>query len=211
MKKVSGKFIYFFGALGGLLFGYDTGVISGAILFIKNDMTLTPLAQGVVVSAILFGAIIGAAAISPLSDKYGRKRMVLVAATIFVVGSLLSAFAQDAQILILSRVVLGIAVGGSSALVPLYLAEMAPAKSRGALSTLNQLMITIGILSAYIVNLTFAQWTDGWRIMLGLAAIPAFILFFGTLYLPESPRWLVYKGFEKKAFEILQFIRDGGI
>ncbi|MDR3112865.1 MAG: sugar porter family MFS transporter [Endomicrobium sp.] len=211
MKKVSGKFIYFFGALGGLLFGYDTGVISGAILFIKNDMTLTPLDQGVVVSAILLGAIIGAAAISPLSDKYGRRRMVLVAAVIFVVGSLLSAFAQSAQMLILARIVLGVAVGGSSALVPLYLAEMAPAKSRGTLSTLNQLMITIGILSAYIVNLAFAEWTDGWRIMLGLAAIPALILFLGTLRLPESPRWLVCKGFESKAFDILRIIREDGI
>jgi sugar porter (SP) family MFS transporter len=211
MKKISGKFIYFFGALGGLLFGYDTGVISGAILFIKKDMALTPFDQGVVVSSILLGAIAGAATISSLSDKYGRRKMVLLSALIFVAGSLISAFAPNAGILILSRIVLGVAVGGASALVPLYLAEMAPAKSRGTLSTLNQLMITIGILSAYIVNLIFADWTAGWRIMLGFAAIPAVILFLGTLFLPESPRWLICKGFEEKALEILRLIRESGI
>jgi sugar porter (SP) family MFS transporter len=211
MEKISGKFIYFFGALGGLLFGYDTGVISGAILFIKSDMALTPFAQGVVVSSILLGAIIGAAAISPLSDKYGRRKMVLVSALIFIVGSAASALCSNAAGLIAARIVLGVAVGGASALVPLYLAEMAPAKSRGTLSTLNQLMITIGILSAYIVNLAFAGWTHGWRIMLGFAALPAVFLFIGTLFLPESPRWLVCKGFEDKAFEILKFIRKSAI
>jgi sugar porter (SP) family MFS transporter len=207
MRKISRSFVYFFGALGGLLFGYDTGVISGAILFIKEDMALSSMEEGIVVSAILLGAIIGAAVISPLSDKYGRRKMVLLAAVIFALGSIFSALSSNIIILTLSRVLLGTAVGGASALVPLYLAEMAPAKYRGTLSTLNQLMITIGILSAYLVNLAFASYPSGWRIMLGFAAIPAAILFVGTLYLPESPRWLISKGFEDKAAEILKAVR----
>jgi sugar porter (SP) family MFS transporter len=201
------KFIFFFGALGGLLFGYDTGVISGAILFIKDDMHLTAWQQGSVVSAILLGAIIGAAVIGFLSDKYGRRKMVLSAAFIFALGAALSALARNAEILILSRIILGVAVGGASALVPLYLAEMASAKSRGKLSTLNQLMITIGILSAYLVNLIFEDFTAGWRIMLGFAALPAIILFVGTLFLPESPRWLVCKGKDNEAFGVLKILR----
>ncbi|MDR2818091.1 MAG: sugar porter family MFS transporter [Endomicrobium sp.] len=207
MKKISRGFVYFFGALGGLLFGYDTGVISGAILFIKNDMSLSSFSQGVVVSAILLGAIIGAAVIGLLSDKYGRRNMVLLSAVIFAVGAISSSLANNVIILTISRIVLGTAVGGASALVPLYLAEMAPAKYRGTLSTLNQLMITIGILSAYVVNLAFANYPYGWRIMLGFAVFPAVLLFIGTLYLPESPRWLISKNLEDKAYEILKAIR----
>jgi sugar porter (SP) family MFS transporter len=207
MRKISRSFVYFFGALGGLLFGYDTGVISGAILFIEDDMALSSMAQGIVVSAILLGAIIGAAVISPLSDKYGRRKMVLFAAVIFALGSTFSALSGNVIALTLSRILLGIAVGGASALVPLYLAEMAPTQYRGTLSTLNQLMITIGILSAYMINLAFANYPSGWRIMLGFATIPAAILFIGTLYLPESPRWLISKGFEDKAAEILKAVR----
>ncbi|AKL98500.1 sugar porter family MFS transporter [Endomicrobium proavitum] len=205
MKKISGKLVYFFGALGGLLFGYDTGVISGAILFIETDMKLTPFAQGIVVSAILFGAIMGAAMIGYFADRFGRKKMVLISAFIFAAGAIASALSPNAEILIFSRIILGVAVGGASALVPLYLAEMAPAKSRGTLSTLNQLMITVGILSAYIVNLIFAD-AGLWQVMLGFAAIPAIILFFGTLLLPESPRWLVCKGNADEAFNILKLL-----
>ncbi|MDR2399604.1 MAG: sugar porter family MFS transporter [Endomicrobium sp.] len=207
MRKINRGFVYFFGALGGLLFGYDTGVISGAILFIKHDMALSAFSQGIVVSAILLGAIIGAAVIGSLSDKYGRKNMVLLSAVIFALGSVCSALAGNVIILTISRIVLGTAVGGASALVPLYLAEMAPAKYRGTLSTLNQLMITIGILSAYMVNLAFANYPYGWRIMLGFAALPAVVLFAGTLYLPESPRWLISKGLGDKAYEILKAVR----
>lgn len=209
MKKISNGFVFFFGALGGLLFGYDTGVISGAILFIETGMSLSPLEKGVVVSSILLGAIIGAAFIGTLSDKYGRRKMVLSAASIFAVGALASAFAPNAPFLIFSRVLLGTAVGGASALVPVYLAEMAPAKLRGSLSTLNQLMITIGILTAYIVNFTFAESVFNWRLMLGFATIPAIILFLGTLFLPESPRWLLSKGREGEAREILNRLRNG--
>ncbi|MDR1941253.1 MAG: sugar porter family MFS transporter [Endomicrobium sp.] len=208
MKKLGKAFVFFFGALGGLLFGYDTGVISGAILFIKTDMMLSAFQQGVVVSSILMGAIIGAVLISSLSDKYGRKKMVLVSAFIFCFASLASAFAPNAALLIISRIILGTAVGGASALVPLYLSEMAPAKSRGALATLNQLLITVGILSAYIINMIFTHSVNGWRIMLGFAAAPAVILFLGTIFLPESPRWLIGKGRQEEAKKILRSLRE---
>jgi MFS family permease len=190
MKKISRGFVYFFGALGGLLFGYDTGVISGAILFIKNDMSLSSFSQGIVVSAIL---IIGAAIIGLLSDKYGRRNMVLLSAVIFALGSISSSLANNVVILTISRIILGTAVGGASALVPLYLAEMAPAKYRGTLSTLNQLMITIGILSAYMVNLAFANYPYGWRIMLGFAVLPAVLFIIYRHFVFAGKSQMAYK------------------
>lgn len=156
MRKISPRLIYFFGALGGLLFGYDTGVISGAILYVKRTLDLTALEEGMVVSSVLLGAMIGAMSIGPLSDKFGRKKMVMFAALIFLIGSLGSAFSPEFITLVLSRVVLGIAVGGASALVPTYLAEVAPAKMRGSLTSLNQLMVMSGILMAYIINYAFS-------------------------------------------------------
>ncbi|MCA6071017.1 MAG: sugar porter family MFS transporter [Endomicrobium sp.] len=209
MKNIGKNFVFFFGALGGLLFGYDTGVISGAIIHIKEDMVLTSFEQGVVVSAILLGAIIGAATIGPLSDKFGRRKLVLTAAIIFCLCSLLSAFATGAVFLIISRIVLGTAVGGASALVPVYLAEMAPAQSRGRLSSLNQLMVMSGILLAYIVDYAFDKTPGGWRIMLGFATLPSVLLFVGTLFLPESPRWLISNGKETIARHILNSLRAG--
>lgn len=206
--KVKKGFIFFFGALGGLLFGYDTGVISGAILFIKSDMSLTILQESFVVSAILLGAMIGAATIGALSDKLGRRKMILTAASIFFLGSIMAACANSASFLIFTRLLLGIAVGGASALVPIYLSEMAPAESRGRLSSLNQLMIISGILLAYIVDLIFENIDGGWRIMLGFAALPAILLFLGTLCLPESPRWLISKGKEAMARNILSNLRN---
>jgi sugar porter (SP) family MFS transporter len=208
MANIKRSFVFLFGALGGLLFGYDTGVISGAIIFIKQDMSLTDLQVGMVVSAILLGCMIGAATISPLSDKFGRRKLVLFAAIIFFLGSLAAAFSITPILLVISRLILGTAVGGASALVPVYLAEMAPTRSRGRLSTLNQLMIISGILLAYIIDYIFVDTNNGWRIMLGFAALPSALLFLGTLFLPESPRWLINKGKEAVARKILMSLRD---
>ncbi|GGH80557.1 sugar porter (SP) family MFS transporter [Pullulanibacillus pueri] len=206
--KMNNAVIYFFGALGGLLFGYDTGVISGAILYIKKSLGLTPMTEGIVVSSILVGAIIGAAGSGRLSDKYGRRINVMIAAAIFCIGAIGTALAPNTAILILFRIVLGIAVGCASALVPLYLSEMAPAKIRGALSSLNQLMIVTGILIAYIVNYIFAP-IEGWRWMLGLAFIPGVLLLIGMLFLPESPRWLLKQNREQEARKVLHHLRKG--
>ncbi|MDR2396017.1 MAG: sugar porter family MFS transporter [Endomicrobium sp.] len=207
MKKINTTMIYIFCALGGLLFGYDTGIISGAILFIKQDMALNALQEGIVVSSILLGAMMGACIITPLSDKYGRRKMLLVCAFVFTSGAIFSAVSLNMFFLTVSRIFLGIAVGGASALVPLYISEMAPTNRRGSLATLNQLMITIGILSAYLVALFYANIANGWRLMIGFAAIPAIVVFLGALFLPESPRWLFEKGRENQSIDVLKRLR----
>jgi len=203
MRKVSTGFVYFFGALGGLLFGYDTGVISGAILFIQKQMHLGSWQQGWVVSAVLLGAILGAAIIGPSSDRYGRRKLLLLSAIIFFVGALGSGFAAGFWTLIISRVILGMAVGAASALIPTYLAELSPADQRGKMSSLFQLMVMTGILLAYITNYAWADIFHGWRLMLGFAAVPAALLFFGGLILPESPRFLVKSGRVDDARQVL--------
>lgn len=152
VHKLSAGFIYFFGALGGLLFGYDTGVISGAILFISKQLTLTKWQEGWVVSAVLVGAILGAAVIGPLSDRFGRRKLLLLSSIIFFIGAMWSGFAPDFLHLVASRIVLGLAVGGASSLIPTYLSEMAPADKRGGVASLFQMMIMTGILIAYISN-----------------------------------------------------------
>ncbi|MDQ3863463.1 MAG: sugar porter family MFS transporter [Actinomycetota bacterium] len=199
--------IYIFGALGGLLFGYDTGVIAGALLYINKDLGLTPTLQGVVVSSLLVGAMVGSIVAGPLADAMGRRRLVLIAAVTFIVGAIGSAFAPSAGVLILFRVVLGLAVGAASVIVPLYLAELAPTEIRGAIASLNQLMIVTGILVAYIVNLSLAG-SGGWRLMLGLAVVPALVMLLGMLFMPETPRWLVAKDREPEAREVLRRSRD---
>ncbi|MCW3778539.1 sugar porter family MFS transporter [Levilactobacillus namurensis] len=203
MRKVSTGFVYFFGALGGLLFGYDTGVISGAILFIQKQMHLGSWQQGWVVSAVLLGAILGAAIIGPSSDRYGRRKLLLVSAIIFFVGALGSAFSPEFWTLIISRIILGMAVGAASALIPTYLAELAPADKRGTVSSLFQLMVMTGIFLAYVTNYTFSGMYTGWRWMLGLAAVPAALLFLGGLVLPESPRFLAKTGRLSEAKAVL--------
>ncbi|GEA34136.1 MULTISPECIES: sugar porter family MFS transporter [Clostridium] len=202
--KISNSVIYIFAALSGLLFGYDTGVISGAILFIQEQMHLDSWQQGWVVSSVLLGAILGAAIIGPMSDKYGRIKLILTSAVIFFVGALGSAFAPEIWSLIIFRIILGVAVGASSALIPTYLAELSPSEKRGTISSLFQLMVMSGILLAYITNYAFSDLYTGWRVMLGFAAIPAAVLLIGALVLPESPRFLVKDGRVDEARSILE-------
>ena len=201
--RVSGRMIYFFGALGGVLFGYDTGVISGALLFIPNDFKLTPFLQGAIVAGLLLGAMIGAAFAGRLSDRLGRRRLIIVAAVVFTVGALLAALAPTVWVLIAARVIIGLAVGSAALVVPLYLSEIAPTEVRGAITSLNQLMIVCGILAAFIVNAILASSGD-WRLMLGLAAVPSVVLLVGMLFMPETPRYLVHAGQEETAHEVLE-------
>ncbi|ASK62187.1 MFS transporter [Virgibacillus phasianinus] len=205
-KIVNKKMIFFFGALGGLLYGYDMGVISGALLFIKDDIPLTSFTEGLVVSSMLIGAIFGSGFSGPLSDKFGRRKLVFSIAVVFVIGSLILAFSPNMGMLLAGRLIIGLAVGGSTAIVPVYLSEMAPTESRGSLSSLNQLMITIGILSSYLVNYAFAA-IEGWRWMVGLAVVPSLILMIGVIFMPESPRWLLKHKSEEAARRVLGLTR----
>lgn len=194
-------------AIGGFLFGYDTGVISGALLFIEKDFTLSPFVEGVVVSAILVGAFLGAFGCGPLSDRIGRRRSIVVLAVIFLVGSVLAATSVSVPMLIGARVVLGIGVGGASVLVPVYISEAAPPHLRGRLVSVNQLLLTVGILAAYLTNALF-DYNGGWRWMFALGAVPAAVLALGILPLPETPRWLVEEGRRDEALQVLHRLRD---
>ncbi|HDV5989894.1 TPA: sugar porter family MFS transporter [Staphylococcus pseudintermedius] len=201
--KINKKMIFFIGALGGLLYGYDMGVISGALLYLKDDIPLNAYTEGLVVSSMLVGAIVGAGLSGPLSEKLGRRRLVFMISIVFFIGALILALAPTMEILVLGRVIIGLAVGGSTAIVPVYLSELAPTDARGSLSSLNQLMITIGILASYLVNYAFAP-IEGWRWMLGLAVVPSVILMIGVIFMPESPRWLLEKRGEKAARDVMK-------
>jgi SP family galactose:H+ symporter-like MFS transporter len=192
--------------LGGLLFGYDTGIIAGALLFIKTDFSLGSFAQGLVVAAVPIGAVGGAAISGPAADNYGRRLMILLSAAVFIIGALGSAAAPDLVVLVVARVVIGIAIGLASAAAPVYISEVAPPESRGRLVSFFQLAVTIGILVAYLVSLAF-DGIEGWRWMLGLGIVPALALGFGMLRMPQSPRWLVMHGDKYAARATLAKIR----
>ena len=194
-------------ALGGLLFGYDTGVISGALLFIRQVMSLSPTLQGVVVAIALAGAAIGAAMAGYLSDRMGRRRVILTAGLLFIAGAIVSAIAQEVTILLIGQFLVGLAIGVASMLTPLYLAEISPASDRGAIVSLNQLCITAGILVSYLVGFALASVSDGWRWMVALGAVPGIILSLGMLVLPESPRWLAGHNRTHDAESVLQRLR----
>lgn len=189
-------------AMSGVLFGYDTGVISGAILFIKDEFHLSATMNGLVVSAVLFGALLGAIISGRLTDRFGRKRLLILDAVIFILGTFGSCLAFNITSLVISRVVVGVAIGIASYIAPLYISEIAPAKHRGALVSLNQLAITIGILISYLVDAYFAE-SHAWRWMLGLGIAPAIGLFIGMWFLPYSPRWLMSRGKEAEALQAL--------
>ena len=193
-------------AIGGMLFGYDTGVISGAILFIREAFSLSSTGQEIVVSSVLIGAVIGASVSGILADKYGRRIMIILAAIIFGAGAIFTALTPNVYLLISGRIAVGIAIGIASFISPLYISEVAPVHIRGALVSLNQLALTTGIVISYLVDFTFAP-TGGWRWMLGLAVIPSVVLGIGMYFMPSSPRWLLSKGESKSARFVLEKIR----
>ena len=177
-------------AVGGFLFGYDTGVISGALLFVTPDFGLTAPEQGSVVSVLLLGAMAGALGAGRIADRLGRRRTFGLEGAVFLVGTALAVLATGFPMLLAARLVLGLAVGAASATVPVYLSELSPTEIRGRVLTLNQLLITIGILIAYFVNLAFSSG-GVWRGMFAVGAIPALVMLLGAAFvLPESPEWL---------------------
>lgn len=197
-------------ALAGLLFGYDTGIISGAILFIEKDFSLTSFQTEVVISAVLLGAIIGAFLSGKLTDTFGRKSLLIITAVIFIIGSLLSGLAVNFSYLVIGRMFLGIAIGMGSFIAPLYLAELAPPHIRGLLVSLNQVAITTGIMLSYLIDYYFSLSGD-WKWMFFFGVFPALLLFIGALFLPESPRWLLLHGQPDKALNVLNSIRAPSI
>jgi sugar porter (SP) family MFS transporter len=189
-------------ALGGFLFGYDTGVISGALLYITPEFGLSKGGQQVVVAALLLGAVFGALAAGPLADALGRRKSLIATAVVFALGAVASGLAPSTGMLVASRFVIGLAIGAASLVVPLYIAEISPAERRGRLVSLNQLMITVGIFVSYLVGLALAA-AEAWRWMLALAAVPAAAMLVGLFTLPESPRWLVNRDRGDQARDIL--------
>src|SRR5580700_11035326 len=210
LPPVSGQaFVYMaaiIAALGGLLFGYDTGVISGAELFFSKDFTLSTFALELIVSVVLAGAAFGALIGGRLADRFGRRRLLIVTAIIFILGAILCAAATSPNMLIAGRVIVGLGIGLASGTVPVYISEVSPAEARGWQVSLFQLAITVGILAAYVVDYAFAK-SEGWRWMFGLAVVPAAIFGVGMLFLPESPRWLVKVGQDATARAVLSRIR----
>jgi sugar porter (SP) family MFS transporter len=196
---------------GGLLFGYDTGVINGALEPMKADLGLTPFTEGLVTATLLVGAAIGALACGRLNDLLGRKKMLTILAVIFFIGTFGAVFASNLAVMLPARAVLGFAVGGASVTVPVYLAELAPTERRGALSGRNELAIVIGQMLAFVFNAIIANlwghYEGVWRYMLAVCAVPAVFLFVGMLRMPESPRWLMSKGRHDEALSILRTVR----
>ena len=193
-------------ALGGFLFGYDTGVISGAIIFIQQTFFLGTVYSEWVVSSVVLGALLGALCSGVLADRFGRRLMLLLAALFFIIGTLLTMMAWQVWILISGRLIIGLAIGISSYTTPLFISEMAPANRRGALVLLSVVMITSGEAISFLVDYSLAS-TQSWRLMLGSGLIPAILLLLGLLLLPTSPRWLVLKGQVQKAKKTLSRLR----
>ncbi len=204
-------FIGFTAALAGLLFGLDIGVISGALEFIQKDFSVSDQTLEWIVSALLWGAVFGTLVSGILSKQLGRKKTMLLSALIFALGSLYCSMSRSANELIAARFLLGIAVGVASFTAPLYLSEISPQRIRGSMIAMYQLMITIGIMLAYFSNMFFGttviinqQIGGHWRLMLGVIIFPALLMFAGMLFLPESPRWLFLRGFQKRGVDVFR-------
>lgn len=200
---------------GALLFGYDTGVINGALPFMgsPDQLNLTAVTEGMVTSSLLLGAALGAVFGGRLADNFGRRKTILNLSLLFFFASIGCALSPTASVMIFFRFLLGLAVGAASVNVPTFLSEVSPAERRGKLVTINELMIVTGQLLAFTINAilgnVFADVQSIWRWMLAVAALPAVFLFFSMLRVPESPRWLVVKGKEDTALNVLRQIRDG--
>ena len=198
--------------LGGLLFGYDTGVANGAEGPMQAELGLSDLQLGVVISSLVFAAAVGALIGGKISDAIGRRTTIIVLAVLFFVGVLVAVFSPGFAILVAGRIILGLAVGGASTVVPVFLAELAPFEIRGSITGRNELAIVSGQFAAFVVNYilfaTLGHVTGIWRIMFGVCALPAIALFFGMLRMPESPRWLVEKGRDDEALAVLKTVRS---
>jgi len=195
-------------ALGGLLFGFDIAIISGTIPFIKPYFELNGLMLGWTVSSLHVGCILGTIFTGIISEKLGRKIPLIIASLLFAISSLGAALAYDLSVLILWRMIAGLAVGAASMLAPMYIAEIAPATYRGKFVTFNQLTIILGMLLAYFSNYILSDIENNWRWMFATGAVPAVLFFILLLFVPESPRWLLTKKKDSNALKVLEQIGD---
>ncbi len=195
-------------AIGGFLFGYDTGVIGGAMLFMQKDLGLKSHGQQqLTVAILLLGAIAGALIAGWLADEISRRRTKMISGTVYVLGGVACALSQNYPEILASRFVLGLSVGTASFVSPMYIAELVPQRIRGGVVSFNQLMVTLGILSAYIIDWAFAPLPNNWRWMFAVTVIPGAALAIGMYFMPFSPRWLVQKGREDEARDVLERYR----
>jgi SP family arabinose:H+ symporter-like MFS transporter len=191
-------------AIGGLIFGFDTAIVAGATRYMKEQFSLNSLQEGWAVAVVLIGCMFGAGLAGPISDRIGRRRLMLVSAVLFLVSAVGCALPRTLTEFVIFRFVGGLGIGSAAVLSPLYIAEIAPARVRGALVSVNQLAIVTGILLAYFVNWVFAgAGPTNWRWMYGMGAVPSIIFFLLLLGVPESPRWLVKNGREDEARTVL--------
>jgi len=216
MKKVNYlMMITLIGALGGLLFGYDTAVISGAIGFLETKFSLGVNQKGFAVSSAIFGCILGVSVAGYVADKIGRKKTMLITALLFALSALGSAIADSYIFFVVARIIGGVGVGAASMLSPLYISEIAPANKRGTLVSLYQLAIVLGINIVFFFNYKVAQFSTeawnvetGWRYMVGSEVIPALLFFIALFFVPESPRWLSKEGRNDEALDILKRVNS---
>ncbi len=204
------RFVYLataISALGGLLFGYDVGVISGAILFIQKAFSLSPGTEEIVVSSVLLGSLAGALIGGSLADRLGRRRLLIVTAVVFGGGAIGAALAPGTAWLIVARIVAGAAIGIASFVAPLYISEIAPVAIRGKLVSVNQVALTSGIVISYGIDYAFAG-SGAWRWMFAMAVVPAAAFGIGLCFIPDSPRWLAARGKMDEARAVLTRIRS---
>jgi SP family galactose:H+ symporter-like MFS transporter len=204
------KFVMCIAALvsvGGILYGYDMGVISGALLFINNAIPMNDTEVGLIVGAVLGGGLLGTLLAGPISDLFGRRFLIILSSIIFIMGVISILLANSFALLFLARLLLGVGVGVVAVGVPLYVAEIVPSKDRGKYVTLFQLLLTFGIVLAYFIDLIFTS-SGNWRAMFAVLLIPSTILFIGMFFLPETPRWLLAKNRLEQAKKILRRIRQ---
>jgi len=197
-------------ALAGLLFGFDTGVISGALDYIGGAFHLSDIGKSTVVSAVLLGAVIGSLLAMAVIDRFGRRISLVASGVVFIIGSIASAAAPGVGALDVARLILGIAIGISAVAAPMYITEIAPAARRGQLVSFFQLMITIGILVAYVNDEAFSS-NGAWRWMLITGIVPAVVLLIGMRGLPESPRWFMSKGRDDEARAVLEKVNPDDV
>ncbi|XHH09621.1 MAG: sugar porter family MFS transporter [Candidatus Bathyarchaeia archaeon] len=193
-------------AVGGILFGFDTGIISGAILFIQKDWNLSTTQESIATSSVLIGAILGALLGGFLADRLGRKYSIIAGSAMFIFGTLIVVASPGLPIFVVGRILIGIAIGIASFIVPMYISELSPERIRGSLVSLNQLFVTLGILVSYGVD-TFFSTTGAWRLMFASGLVAGTILLIGMSFMPFSPRWLVLKNNPEKAKQVLQSVR----